>query len=98
MWERMVKAIKVPLRKVLGDSLLTCVELLKVVKEIEAQVNDCPLIQASEDTFDVITPSKLCLGRRITFWPDFFAETDLQQESSVRLQWEARKELVYKIL
>ena len=30
----MVKAIKVPLRKVLGDSLLTYVELLMVVKEI----------------------------------------------------------------
>ena len=40
VWERMVKAIKVPLRKVLGNSLLTYVELLTVVKEIEAQVND----------------------------------------------------------
>ena len=45
VWERMVKAIKFPLRKVLGDSLLTYVELLIVVKEIEAQVNDRPLIQ-----------------------------------------------------
>ena len=84
VWEHMVKAIKVPLNKVLGDSLL---ELLTVVKEIEAQVNDCPLIQASEETFEVITPSMLCLGRRIKLWPDFFAETDLRQESSVRLRW-----------
>ena len=96
VWERMVKAIKVPLRKVLGDSLLTYVELLTVVKEIEAQVNDRPLVQASEDTFKVITPSMLCLGRRIKLWPDFFAETDLRQESSVRLRWEVRKELVTK--
>ena len=76
VWEHMVKAIKVPFRKVLGDSLLTYVELLMVVKEIEAQVND-PLIQASEDTFEVIMPSMLCLRRRIKLWPDFFAETDL---------------------
>ena len=38
----------------------------------------------------------LCLGRRIKLWPDFFAETDLRQESSVRLRWEVRKELVMK--
>ena len=92
----MVKAIKVPLRKVLGDSLLTYVELLTVVKEIEAQVNDRPLSQASEDTFEFITPSMLCLGRKIKLWPDFFAETDLRQESSVRLRWEVCKELVMK--
>ena len=96
MWKCMVKAIKVPLRKVLGDSLLTYVEILTVVKEIEAQVNDRPLIQASEDTFEVITPSMLCLGRMIKLWPDFFAETDLRRESSDRLRWEARKELVMK--
>ena len=96
VWERMVKAIKVPLRKVLGDSLLTNVELLTVVKEIKAQVNDRPLIQASEDTFEVITPSMPCIGRRIKLWPDFLAETDLRQESSVILRWEVRKELVMK--
>ena len=69
----MVKAIKVPLRKVLGDSLLTYVELLTVVKENEAQVNDHPLSQASEDTFEFITPSMICLGRKIKLWSDFFA-------------------------
>ena len=61
VWEHMVKSISVPFRKVLGDSLLTYIELLTVVKEIEAQVNDHPLIQASEDTFEVIMPSMLCL-------------------------------------
>ena len=96
MWERIIKAIKVPLRKVLGDSLLTYIELLMVVKEIEAKVNDHPLIQASDDTFEVITPSMLCLGKRIKLWPNFFSEADLPQESSVRLRWEARKELVMK--
>ena len=94
VWERMVKTIKVPLRKVLGDALLTYVELLTIVKEIEAQVNDRPLIQASEDSFEVITPSMLCLGRRITPWPDYFADTELKQDSSVRLRWETRKKLV----
>ena len=52
----MVKAIKVPLRKVLGDSLLTYVELLTVVKEIEAQVNDRPLVQASETLLRSLRP------------------------------------------
>ena len=92
----MVKAIKVPLRKVLGDLLLTYVELLTLVKEIEAQDNDRHLIQVSEDNFEVITPSMLCLGRRIKLWPDFLAETDLRQESLVRLRWEVLKELVMK--
>ena len=94
VWERMVKAVKVPLRKVLGKELLTYVELLTVLKEIEAMVNDRPLVQATEDTFEVITPSMLCLGRRIIPWPDYFSETQLRQESSIRLRWEARKKLV----
>ena len=90
----MVKAVKVPLRKVLEDSLLTYVELLTVLKEIEAQVNDRPLHQTAEDTFDVITPSMLCLGRRLKTMPDYFSETQYDQESSVRLRWQERKEMI----
>ena len=51
--------VKVPLRKALGDTLLTYVELQTLCKEIEGHLNDRPLIEASEETSEVLTPSLL---------------------------------------
>ena len=90
VWERMVKSVKVPLRKVLGNAMLTYNELLTVVKEIEGQVNDRPLIGASEDTLEVLTPSMLCLGRKIRPWVDGFADTEYKQEPEIRDRWRYR--------
>ena len=83
VWERMVKAYKTPLRKVLQEESLTYVELLTISKDIEAMINDRPLIGVSDDTYEVITPSMLCLGRRIKTWVDFFSETELDQTSDI---------------
>ena len=94
VWERMVKAYKTPLRKVLQDESLTYVELLTITKDIEAIINDRPLIGVSDDTYEVITPSMLCLGRRIKTWVDFFSETELDQTSDIRLRWETREKLM----
>ena len=94
VWERMVKAYKTPLRKVLQEESLTYVELLTISKDIEAIINDRPLIGVSDDTYDVITPSMLCLGRRIRTWVDFFSETELDQTSDIRLRWETRERLM----
>ena len=94
VWERQVKSVKQPLRKVLGDALVTYTELMTIVKEIEAHVNDRPLAQASETAFEVITPSMLCIGRKLRPWNDKYAETEFPQEQDVRDRWAYRQKLV----
>ncbi|CAB4039155.1 integrase core domain [Paramuricea clavata] len=94
IWERMVKAVKAPLMKVVQNALLTYIEMLTVCKEIEGQVNDRPLHEESTDSFGVITPSLLVLGRKLRPWPDRFDKTDLQQHADLRERWKHRKAIV----
>ena len=97
VWERMVQTFKTPLRKILKDQTLTYVEMLTISKEVEAVINDRPLIAVSDDSYEVITPSMLCIGRRIRPWIDYFSETELDQSSNVRLRWEQRQNLVREL-
>ena len=94
VWERAIKSIKQPLRKLLNSGeVVSYVDFLTLVKTVEAQVNDRPLVSSSENTFDVITPSMLCLGRRIALWQDHFAETQLKSDSNERTRWEQRQNM-----
>ena len=61
---------------------------------IEAHVNDGPLAQASETAFEVITPSMLCIGRKLQPWNDKYAETEFPQEQDVWDRWAYRQKLV----
>ena len=74
VWERIVKMVKTPLRKVLGNALLSHIELTTLCKEMEGQLNDRTLVDASEDTSEVLTPLLLCLGRKIRPWVDHFKD------------------------
>ena len=71
---------------------------LTLMKEVEAQVNDRPLISVSDEAFDVITPSMLCIGKRIRLWEDHFADSEQDCDSSERLRWEQRKALSQKFV
>ncbi|CAB4039156.1 Hypothetical predicted protein [Paramuricea clavata] len=64
------------------------------VLQIEGQVNDRPLHEESTDSFGVITPSLLVLGRKLRPWPDRFDKTDLQQHADLRERWKHRKAIV----
>ena len=88
VWERQVKSVKQPLRKVLGDALVTYTELMTIIKEIEAHAF------AFETAFEVITPSMLCIGRKLRPWNDQYAETEFPQEQDVRDRWAYRQKLV----
>ena len=82
-----MKLIKVPLRNLIDKSeVMTYVDFLTLMKDAEAQVNDRPLLAVSEEAFDIITPSMLCLGRRIRLWQDYFSETACDDSSDVRLR------------
>ena len=66
-WEQFCRAIKEPLRKVLGKALLTLSELNTLRFRIEGIVNSRPLTAVSDDCRDplLITPAHLAIGRLI---------------------------------
>jgi len=71
-WERLVRNVKEPLRKVLGKALLSYSELATVLTRIEAVINTRPLTTVSDDVRDLtpITPAHLALGRSLFDLPD----------------------------
>ena len=71
MYERMVREVKRPLKKILRNACLTMDELTTIVIEIEATLNSRPLTYISEDdSGESLTPSHLVLGRRVLNLPD----------------------------
>ena len=71
-YERVVKEIKRPLRKILRNASLSMDELATVVTEIEVSLNSRPLTYLSdEDWGEPLTPSHLVFGRKISSLPDF---------------------------
>ena len=65
MFERMVRSTKRCLKKAVGNRKLTYEELLTILNEVEAVINNRPLTYLDEEDFDqVLTPSHLFCGRR----------------------------------
>lgn len=66
-WERFCRAVKEPLRKVLGKALLTFSELNTLLVKIEGVINSRPLTAVSDDNRDPspITPAHLAIGRSL---------------------------------
>ena len=71
-WERLVRNVKEPLRKVLRKALLSHSELATAFTRIEAVINTRPLTTVSDDVRDLtpITPPHLALGRSLFDLPD----------------------------
>ena len=70
-WERMVRTTKEMLRKTIGRSTLTFLQLETVLLEIEATVNSRPLTYMTDGDGEpqALTPSHLVSGRRILSRP-----------------------------
>ena len=72
-WERLIRSVKRPLRKVIGRTNLSYDELQRLVVEIEGTVNARPITYVYDDTESIsfsLTPSHLVYGRRITTMPN----------------------------
>ena len=72
-WERLVRSIKKPLKKIVGRSTLSFDELRTILVEIEGVVNSRPLTYVYDDEESLsypLTPSDLIYGRRITSTPN----------------------------
>ncbi|KRY55050.1 hypothetical protein T03_8481 [Trichinella britovi] len=70
--ERLVKSVKVALTKVLGRSRADTEELRTVLCEIEARINDRPLMIVSDRADDdlALTPAHFLIGRELSALPD----------------------------
>ena len=70
-WERLIGLTKTTLKKVLGRTFISLINLQTIVVEIEAILNDRPLTYTSTDLNDPepLCPSHLLYGRRIVSLP-----------------------------
>jgi len=67
-WERMVQSMKHCLRKTIGRSTLTIDEMSTILVEVEAILNNRPLMYMYDDLEDVsyaLTPAHLLYGHRL---------------------------------
>ena len=76
-YERMVGSVKRALKKVLGNSRLTYVEMETLLAQVEAQVNSRPLtvISSSSEDLAPLTPGHLAIGRSPQSLPDIDKKT-----------------------
>lgn len=83
-WERLVRSVKEPLRKILGKGLLSYQELATILTRIEAVINSRPLTTVSDDIRDLtpITPAHLAIGRSLFSVPDFVDEISANKSTT----------------
>ena len=77
-WERLIGLTKASLKKVLGRSYVSLLDLQTIIVEVEAILNDRPLTYVSPDLKDPepLTPAHLLYGRRIVSVPHPIVERE----------------------
>lgn len=70
-YERMMKTIKTPLKKILGRSIYSSDEIYTILTEVEAMVNSRPLTQVSDEPTELeyLTPASFLIGRKLINLP-----------------------------
>ena len=87
-WERFCRAVKEPLRKVMGKAPLTFTELNTLLVKIEGVINSRPLTAVSDHHRDPspITPAHLAIGRPLKI-TNYLRLVKRIQRSLVRESW-----------
>ncbi|XP_045032633.1 uncharacterized protein LOC123474486 [Daphnia magna] len=86
-WERMVRSVKEPLRKVLGKMKVSYDQLHTILVEIEAIVNSRPLTYVSGDAqaYEVLSPQRLLTGRQPGATPEASELTTMSHNELIDL-------------
>ena len=91
-WERLVKSVKEPLKKILKNTLLSQEQLETVLCQIERQINSRPLTAVVDESGIVaIAPSDILIGRKMEAYPD--ASLSKSNKSDILKQWKYRQSL-----
>ncbi|KRX12430.1 hypothetical protein T07_1185 [Trichinella nelsoni] len=78
LWERLIRSIKNALRKTLRGALFTHDELQTTICEIEARINDRPIVLTGDNPSDriALTPAHFLIGRELSILPNVTSETN----------------------
>ena len=70
-YERMMRTIKAPLKKILGRSVYSSDEIYTILTEVEAMVNSRPLTQVTDEAseLDYLSPASFLIGRTLVNIP-----------------------------
>ncbi|XP_054709062.1 uncharacterized protein LOC129218764 [Uloborus diversus] len=88
-WERLMKSIKDPLRKILGRALLTLEELATILTEIEFILNNRPITYEFNDLNEPIALTPSCFlfpGKDKINFPNYFLEVFDKNSNQKTLQ------------
>lgn len=107
-WERMVRSVKEPLRRMLGNSVVTNDQLKTILMEVVSVINDRPLTTVTEDPNDLdpLTPNMFLRGTKNASFPEeeYITGKKLQEEwrrikaLSERLQNRFRREYLGQLV
>ncbi|XP_065356328.1 uncharacterized protein LOC135950722 [Calliphora vicina] len=78
MWESGVRSVKLHLRRIIGNSILTYEQMHTLLAQVEAVVNSRPLGYAPDNETGYLSPSHFLIGRPTTMVPEGTL-TDLNQ-------------------
>ena len=95
-YERLVKSVKTPLRKLFAKAMLDSEQLTTILAEIEAQLNSRPLtyLGADPDDFSVITSSQILIGRNLQACPTKDTRVSEQTSRALTKRFQYHQKLV----
>ena len=99
-WERLVRSVKRPLKKVIGKSSLSVDELQTILTEIYAVINARPITYVYRDDESIsypLTPSDLIYGQRITSQPNSFHHEVISTNHSLTKRIRHHKTLLQQL-
>ena len=88
LWETGVKAVKLHLKKIIGNKLLSHEEFLTLVVQIEAVLNSRPLLPMSSEPNDLesLTPGHFLIGTSPNSLPDRRSPTKISNDKRCLVQ------------
>ena len=95
-YERLVKSIKLPLKKIFRNAMLDAEQMATVLTEIEAQINSRPLtyVGAEPNDLNALTPAQILIGRKLQAFPSKETKVTEHTSNALKKRFRYRQRLV----